>query len=194
MGARSSSGPGSSGDGDGRADQVGLTEYGDEDTTTRSVVRVQTASGRRMTRTIDGEWWVGSSWHGAASMDGRRGYELVLGKDTGAHAMFFTVLTYRSGQLSVLKAPEGTWTWYLDSSYSFNGGYHRTMSGGMRMTVVTSVRDVESTSSRPHRQVKAAYRWSNGHWARVSTKVAWVSDSVAYKDNGWHVPYLPTFF
>lgn len=180
-------------DGDGRVDQVGLVEYGDDYTTTRSVVRVRTARGRTLTRTIDGDWAGKTSWHGSAAVDGQRGYELVLGKDTGAHSMFFVVLTYRGGGLSVLKAPGGQWTWYTDGSYSYNAGWHRTMTNGLQMTAVGSVRDHEVGGSRPHRQTKVRFRWSGGRWVQTSSSTAWVPNSTAYKAAGWHVPYLKQF-
>lgn len=180
-------------DGDGRADQVGLVEYGDEWVTTKSVVRVRTARGRSMSRTIEGSWPGTTSWHGAAAIDGERGYELVLGRHMGTHAMFFAVLTYRDGQLTTLKAPGGAWTWYIDSSYSYNAGWYRSTSGGLRVTAVASVRDVDSTSSRPHRQTTTRYRWSGGRWVKASSSVRWVSDSTAAKPSGWHVPYLKRF-
>lgn len=180
-------------DGDGRVDQIGLVEYGDEDTTTRSVVRVRTATGRSMRRTIDGYWAGRTSWHGSAAIDGQRGYELVLGKDTGAHAMFFAVLTYRNGNLTVLKAPGGQWTWYIDSSYAYNLGWHRTMSSGLQVTAIGSVRDHDVSTSRPHRQTKTRYRWSGGRWIKTGSSAAWVSSSAAGRASGWHVPYLKQF-
>ncbi len=181
-------------DGDRRADQVALVEYGDKYTTTRSVVRVRTAYGRTMTRTIDGHWSGETSWHGSAAIDGRPGYELVIGRHTGAHMKQYAVLTFRNGQLATLKAPGGAWTWMTDNSYSWCAGWHRTTSNGQ--VVVTfgfAERDFNQTSGDPRYRVKKSkYVWSNGWWKPAGSKTSgWVGGAEAVKVVGWRIPYLP---
>ena len=101
-------------DGDGRADQVGVrikTSGG----TTKNTVRVRTAKGRLMSSQVTVQPWA-KSWHGAARIDGRAGYELVIPTNGQTEYLTYRVLTYRSGRLVTVKSPEKAWTWDIVGS------------------------------------------------------------------------------
>lgn len=180
-------------DGDGRADQVGLVQKAKNPFGDKVTIRVRTAKGRTMTSSHDA-YWYGSTWHGAAKVDGVAGHDLVVGTSVGAHLMMFRVLTVRSGKLVTLKAPGNQYRWFVDSSYSFNEGWTRSVSKGtVSMTYRGAVRIDNSTR---HRLVTARYTWRSGAWRLASKKTTTVSGSVAGQVGGWHVPYLrrfPTF-
>lgn len=180
-------------DGDGRSDSVGLVQSGIGDGRLGRVqVRVRTAKGRVMTTSHDARWYGTSTWHGAARFDGRAGYELVLGSDVGAHAMFFRVIAYRNGQLTTLKAPGGAYRWAIDSAALYGAGWTRKVSSSGAVVMI---------STYPHQVYdhgwvieSTRYRWSNGAWARTSSDIqVMASDRAAYDAMGWRVPYLKRF-
>ena len=176
-------------DGDGRADQVGLIQRSKEPMGDRVTVRVRTAKGRAMSTTHEA-WWYGSTWHGAAKVDGVAGHDLVVGTSVGAHLMTFRVITVRSGKLVTLKAPGNQYRWNIDSSYSYNEGWTRTVSNGVvSMTYRGAVRSTPST----HRLVTTRSEWRSGTWRRVSSRTATVSDRTGSTVGGWRVPYLKRF-
>lgn len=176
-------------DGDGRADQVGLVQKTTSPTGNTVTVRVRTAKGRTMS-TSHPAWWYGSTWHGAAKVDGVAGHDLVVGTSVGAHLMMFRVITVRSGKLVTLKAPGNQYRWFVDSSYSFNEGWTRSVSKGtVSMTYRGGVRIDESR----HRMATARYTWRSGAWRLATSKSSVVSNSSAYAVGGWRVPYLKRF-
>lgn len=178
-------------DGDGRADQVGVTTRVASSGERSTVVRVRTARGLTLKTTTKGVWY-SNPWHGAAKIDGQPGYELVIGANAGAHAQFFRVITYRSGQLVTLKGPGNSYTWLIDSSYSFNSGWYRkTSSGRVQMTSKGAVRNVDSAG---HDLRINTYQWRSGSWSRVSSsRNRHASDRAAMTIGGWHVPYLKVY-
>lgn len=181
-------------DGDGRADQVGVVQRGLSSPPTKVTVRVRTAKGRTLTTSHEAWWYGRTTWHGAARMDGRAGYELVVGSSVGAHYMSFTVITYRNGRLTTLRAPGNAYRWGIDSSYSFNEGWTRTVSraGTVAMTRRHAQRRTEST----HILRTKRYIWRSGAWVRTSSRTTVVSDRTGSTVGGWRVPYLkryPTF-
>lgn len=154
-------------------------------------VRVRTASGRTMSTSHGAYWFEEQTWYGAAKMDGRAGYELVVGSSMGAHRLEFRVITYRDGALTTAKAPGGAWRWVVDASFSYNEGWFRTTSaaGTVIMTSKTAYRATEST----HSSSVNRYIWRSGSWVRTSSSQSRVSDKTAWSYGGWHVPYLPVY-
>lgn len=178
-------------DGDGRKDQVGLVQRSSYPQNATITVRVRTAKGRTMKASHRATWY-GSAWHGAAKMDGRAGRELVVGSSAGAHARFFRVLTYRNGKLVTLKAPGGARTWWVDSSYSMNGGWFRSTSKGK--VYMTSKSATRNWSARGHDLRIYKYQWKNGSWKRVSSsRNPRATDKSAYATAGWHVRGLKKY-
>ena len=177
-------------DGDGRADQVGLVQRSKNPAGSKVTVRVWTAKGRTMSTSHEA-WWYGSTWHGAAKVDGVAGHDLVVGTSVGAHLMTFRIITVRSGKLVTLKAPGNQNRWTIDSSYSYNEGWTRSVSkkGVVSMTYRGAVR---SSSSR-HRLVISRYTWRSGSWSRISTQKSTVSDRTAWNVGGWRVSPLKQF-
>jgi hypothetical protein len=190
-------------DGDRRTDQVGVVsrQIADGGTVT---VRVQTATGRTMrTTSKDVRWFGAQAWFGAAALDGRRGAELVIGDQMGAHFQQFRVLTHRDGRLVTLPAPAVGWykstntattpRWGVDGSYSFNTGFSRkvTADGVVTLTTTSAMR---KDSGIGHRGQTRTYRWESDRWVRVSTtNVRYTDDESAYAVGGWHVKGLRRF-
>lgn len=176
-------------DGDGRADQVGLVQRSKAPQGDWVTVRVRTAKGRTMSTSHEA-WWYGSTWHGAAKVDGVAGHDLVVGTSVGAHLMTFRVITVRGGKLVTLKAPGNQYRWYIDSSYSYNEGWTRSVSKGVvSMTYRGAVRSTEWS----HRLVTTRSVWRSGAWRRVSSQTTTVSDRTGSTVGGWRVPYLKRF-
>lgn len=179
-------------DGDGRRDQVGLVDWVYSDGSEGGAqVRVRTAKGKLLT-TSHKTWWNGDgTWHGAAKIDGRAGYELVLATDMGAHMLGYRVVTYRDGRLVTLKAPGNQYTWWIDSSYSFNRGWYRSVKAGKAyLTSKSAVRN----ESYGHDLRVNRYVWRNGRWVSLSsTRTRHASDRASMTIGGWHVPYLKRF-
>jgi hypothetical protein len=122
-------------DGDTRADQVGVIRKGPAPDGSVTV-RVRTTRGHMTSTTSALTFWGAKPWFGAARIDGVRGSELVVGLRSGAHFQQFRVITYRSGRLVSLPAPDPTLGWGVDASYSSNIGLFRAVSrsGAVRLT------------------------------------------------------------
>lgn len=176
-------------DGDGRADQVGLVQRQSYPSNNTVTIRVRTAKGRTMT-TSHRAWWYGSTWHGAAKFDGVAGYELVVGRNAGAHYRDFRVITYRGGKLVTLRAPGGDYRWPIDGSSAYNMGWTRSVSKGV---VAMTYRGAVRRNQTKHDLTTVRYTWRSGAWRRTSTKTSVVSNSTAYAIAGWHVPYLKRY-
>jgi hypothetical protein len=163
-------------DGDGRGDQVGIVQRHVDDNGSVTV-RVRTAKGKHLQITNRDVNWYGKAWLGSAAIDGRRGAELVVGQDVGAHSMQFRVITCRQGKLVWLWAPKpfaghatgiSRKNWLIDSSYSFDTGIYRSV------TIAT-------------------YTWRSDHWAKQSFRTVTRGDRTAAELGGWHVKGLPRF-
>lgn len=192
-------------DGDARADQVGVVMRNLGSTNPGTVtVRVRTATNRLLSTTGTNVRWVGTAadaWAGAAPIDGRRGAELVVGQTTGAHALWFRVITYREGRLVTLRAPKalkrtgqsrGTATWPVDGSYNAQVGVYRTTSKGRAYVRLKSA--IRNNSGKGHTGWTVKYRWSGGRWKVVSArKVRYKTDNSAYKIGGWHIKGIPAW-
>lgn len=176
-------------DGDGRADQVGLVQRQASPQGNIVMVRVRTAKGRTMSTSHEA-WWYGSTYHGAAKVDGVAGHDLVFGTSVGAHLMQFRVITVRGGKLATLKAPGNAYRWFIDSSYGYNEGWTRSVSKGtVSMTYRFAMRRNESS----HNLTTRRYTWRNGTWRLASSKKTVVSDRTGSTVGGWRVPYLKRF-
>ena len=176
-------------DGDGRADQVGLVQRSKNPAGSRVTVRVRTAKGRTMSTAHEARWY-GSTWHGAAKVDGVAGHDLVVGTDVGAHLMTFRIITVRAGKLVTLKAPGNQYRWHVDSSYSFNEGWTRSVSKGV---VSMTHRIAGRSTARSHQLVTTRSVWRSGTWRRVSSRTSTVSDRTGSTVGGWRIPYLKRF-
>lgn len=120
-------------DGDGVLDEVALVGEPEEYSSARTqfTVRVLLADGTTLTREVEVEFWGrDTAWHGATDFGQSPGEELVLGGSSGAHTLFFRVLTYRDGELVELPYPDGDpgagmpydALWPIDSAASVNIG------------------------------------------------------------------------
>nr|WP_300151235.1 hypothetical protein [Propionicimonas sp.] len=156
-------------DGDGRKDQVTVEQNGAD----TFVVNVVTAAGKddvkQFTSTIDDDWGI-EPWYGAAKLDGRKGYELLL-LTAGSDGVLFRVLSWSKGKLVWEKAPksriEGAYDWYLaDLGWARFGYRFATSAAGKRY-----VRDVELfTSGKYLTGTIVNSVWKSGAWQKVSTK------------------------
>lgn len=194
-------------DGDGTADSIGVvatsvdTSKGGRGGTVQ--VRVRTAAHGLLTKTTRGVQWFGGEpvFLGAASLDGKRGAEVVVGQTMGAHFQHFRVLTYRSGALVWLSSPKApaktrsldtdTSVWAVDGSYSFNTGIARRRSPQGVFVTVTALE--RKASGHGHRGWKSTYRWSSTGWVLMSSTVVERGTKAAYSTAGWHVAGLPVF-
>jgi hypothetical protein len=191
-------------DGDGRTDQVGMVADLRASDANRGIVtiRVRTADGKTLATTRRSVAWFGKdadAWYGAAHIDGRRGTELVVGQQMGAHSTFFRVITYRGGALVTLRAPkppartgrvDDTSLWYTDASVNFHDGYTRSRSkGAVYMNLTTAERNA---SGKGHSGWNARYRWAHGGWHLVLVKrVHYTTEAGVAHAGGWHVAGLP---
>ena len=154
-------------DGDRKLDTVTVEQSGPD----KFVVNVVTASGKddvaQFTSTIDDDWGV-EPWYGAAKLDGRKGYELIL-LTRGADGVTFRVLTWRSGALVFEKAPKpraASKDWYVVSVEAARYAYRFSTSNGHRY-----VKRAELYPSGKYWKGKIVKSvWRSGAWHKVSTK------------------------
>lgn len=178
-------------DGDGRRDRVGYVAR----STDRAVLRVSTAAGRLLRKSLDTSGWApgrGGEWLGAAALDGRRGVELVAGTSRGAHAMLFTVVTYRHGRLVRESVPGPGHEWIVDSSLaSFAGVWRRVVDGRVVVTLKSAERVEDGVS---YRGIDRRFVWRDGAWRHVATvRTTYPGPRRAGEIAGWHVRGLPTW-
>lgn len=190
-------------DGDGRGDQVGIVAR-NADSGGTVTVRVHTAKGKNRQITNRNVFWYENPWLGSAAIDGRRGAELVVGQWSGAHALQFRVITYRGGELVLLRSPKpfkghangiSRKNWLIDGSYSFNIGVYRSVSHGkVTLRVKSAERDYNDTRLRPRYNVTiSTYAWRSGKWKKQSVREVTRSYDTAARIGGWHVKGLPRF-
>lgn len=173
-------------DGDGRKDTVRFRRLRPDGIE----VTVQTANGRTVHKRVPTPGFIQERWHGATRIDGRRGAEIVVLTDAGAHSLFFTVLTWRGGKLAVERAPgHGDSTWYTDGAVWISAGYKRLVRHN-RVSIVSRL----VTRSLPHGAWKGravTYRWQHGRWHRRNARTIRPGTRAAYEMGGWHVKGLP---
>jgi len=95
-------------------------------------VTVRTAAGQVDSKLLNTAYWPRGHWQGAARMDGQRGAELVVGTSVGAHTLWFTVLTWRGGNLVVERNPSSGREWAIDAAYNVYYGWLRRSSTAAR--------------------------------------------------------------
>jgi len=155
-------------DGDHHDDEVTVEQNG----TDTFVVNVVTWAGqsdvKQFTSTIDDDWGL-EPWYGAAKLNGRKGYELLL-LTSGGDGVMFRVLSWRSGELAWDKAPKsrmkGAYGWYLaDLDFARFGYRFATSAAGKRY-----VRDFELyPSGSKWKGTVVNSVWKSGAWHKVST-------------------------
>ena len=177
-------------DGDRRADRVAWRQINKN----RVQIRVRTADGKLLKRTVGVRAWPGGgAWGGAAWIDGRRGAELVIGSMAGAHASHYRMLTYRKGRLVGEKSPwhgsiKGRWA--VDASARYYNGWDRNV--GKRGRITMTMKSAErNRSGRGFHGFNVRYAWTKGHWKRINrTKQTYKNVRQARKIAGWHVGHL----
>jgi len=178
--------------GDGVRDRVALARRGADGAGSGSVtVRVQVGPGRVLSTTRPTFFWSGGLWQGAATLDGRRGRELVVGHARGAHAEFFWVLTWRHGGLALLRAPGGQADWGVDGAANDVLGWQRLTDappGQVRHLVG------ERQPDGRMRGTVTTYQWTSGRWVRQARSVVDpLSRDRAGRWVGWHVTGLARY-
>ena len=176
-------------DGDGHPDVVALVRRGGGVGHRGSVtVRVAVSPRRVALLRLPLENWTGSAWQGAATLDARRGKDLVVGRQMGASAQFFQSVTWRHGHLVRLDAPGPDRWWGVGRSATVIGGWlsHAADPAGLiRRRVATAV------APGRYRGRVTTYRWRAGAWHRTHVRVvAPLSPSRAGGWGGFQVPGL----
>lgn len=177
-------------DGDRRADRVGWRQINRN----KVQIRVRTADGELLKRTVGVRKWPGGgTWGDAAWIDGHRGAELLIGTVAGAHTTHYRMLTYRNGRLVGEKSP---WRssiggrWAVDASARFYAGWDRNV--GKRGRVTMTMKSAErNRNGRGFHGFNVRYAWHNGHWKRVKRiDRTYRTQRQARKIAGWHVGHL----
>ena len=179
--------------GDGAVDPVGVVRRGKSGAEEGSVtVRVRKPGGHVVSATRKTEFWHGSVWQGAGRLDGRAGRELVVGRIQGAHAQFFTALTWRKGRLVTLDAPGRGRFWGIDAAVWVSLGWqHRVGDPQGTIRKRSAVREGEATQG-PFRGRLTTFRWTWDGWERVDRQVIYpMSEERAARWAGWRVRGIP---
>lgn len=175
--------------GDGDRDVVAVARRGKQGAEQGAViVRVRTAEGQLVAARRRTEIWHGSVWQGAGRLDGRPGNEVVVGRTQGAHAEFFTVLTWRHGRLVTLDAPgRGRW-WGVDAAVWIDLGWqHRKGDPEGVIRKRLAMREGDATEG-PFRGRVTSYRWTHDGWDRTHRRVVYpMSAQRAATWGGWKV-------
>lgn len=177
-------------DGDTLRDHVGFVPRRD-----RGVLRVATATGALLRKAVDTRFWAPDGrgeWLGAARIDGRHGVELVVGTSRGAHAMLFTVVTYRDGRLVRESVPGPGDEWLVDASIASFAGVWRRLVDDRAVVNLKSAERVDAT--RQYRGLNRRFVWRHGAWQPAGTvHTTYPGPRRAGEIAGWHVRGLPTF-
>lgn len=177
-------------DGDRRADRVGWRQLSKN----KAQIRVRTADGELLRRTVGVRYWPGGgAWGDAAWIDGHRGAELLIGAGAGAHASHYRMLTYRNGRLVGEKSPwhasiKGRWA--VDASVMFYAGWDRNVGRRGRITMTMKMAERNRNGHGFH-GFNVRYEWRDGDWKRLArTKHTYKHDRQARRIAGWHVAHL----
>lgn len=177
-------------DGDGSRDDVGVAGRGSGASRT-VVVRVLVGPDQVVATRVPSPSWFGSLWEGAASIDRRRGAELMVGYTQGAHTLFSRSLTWRAGRLVTLGAPGPGSFWVTDSAVWISLGWQhlpRDPAGSIRE--LSAVR-AASSAHDPFEGTVTRYQWTPRGWRTVASRTVFpLSDRAAYDWGGFHVPGL----
>jgi hypothetical protein len=135
------------------------------------------------------QYWYGRPWQGAASLDGRRGSELMVGHTAGVHTEFLQALTWRNGGLAPLRAPGDETDWVVDGAYNVSYGWQHRAGGP-----VGTIRRLAATrngSSRSFAGTVTTYRWGPAGWRQVERRTrARLPERTAFTWGGFRVPGL----
>jgi hypothetical protein len=175
--------------GDGAREAVGVVRRGRSGTEKGAVtVRVRIAGGGVVTATRRTEFWQGSLWQGAGRLDGRAGRDLVVGRIQGAHAQFFTVLTWRNQGLVSLDAPGRGHSWGIDGAVGTSLGWqHRPGDPRGVIRKRSAVRQGSATEG-PFRGTVNTFQWTRAGWQRTGKEVLRsMSEQRAARWGGWRV-------
>ncbi|MGH3500352.1 MAG: hypothetical protein ACRDQA_05555 [Nocardioidaceae bacterium] len=177
-------------DGDHFDDQVGWRQINKQ----KVQIRVRTANGDMLTKRVNVRWWFGGGdWSGATHIDKRRGVEMLIGSEMGAHTLWYTMLTYRHGDLVVEKSPAAGAKWAADGAANIYQGWKRHVrtSGVVTMTERMATRTNNGNHFRGH---NTTYVWRHDHWAKGRTvDTHYKNARQASKIGGWHVHGLRHF-
>ncbi|MEX5635279.1 hypothetical protein [Parafrankia sp. FMc2] len=185
-------------DGDGADDEIALGQVN----TGQRLLRVLLADGSAVEYPIDTvtSTAVTRPWHGAATVDGIPGAEIVLLTDLGAHTMWFTVLTYRDGRLAELDRPSAaagqTGGWVVDSADSGWLGYTCGRSGPASTLLVTSAQRIDGPSgTEGYDETSVLFGWAGSDWQEISreTRAYGDADPDTHRLAGWNCEGLPRF-
>ena len=176
-------------DGDRQPDEVGWVARKAEGA---AVIRVRTDDGMLLRKRLDVSLWFDTGvWGGAAAIDGRRGVEMLVGTQMGAHTPVYTMLTYRGGALVVEESPAQGERWFVDGAWSAAVGWNRDVVDGrvlMRYTFVTRSPDGSFDGT------VTTYRWKDGRWVLIRERDRHYKNArTAVPAAGWHVRGLERF-
>jgi hypothetical protein len=175
--------------GDGRRDAVGIATRG-HGAHQIVVVRVRTARRQIDSVRYHMPFWEGSPWQGTATLDGRPGREIVVGRTMGAHAQLYRALTWRRHGLTQLDAPGRGGSWWIDAAVWISRGWKRPTNapaGVVRLRHAERIGDYKS----PFHGTVSTYRWSEGSWDRTRLNDRGkISDRCASRWGGFRIPGL----
>ena len=178
-------------DGDGRTDEVG---WASRPARGMAIIRVRTDDDELLTKRLDVSlWFDNGAWGGAAPVDGRRGAELLIGTQMGAHTPGYTMLTYRLGRLVKAPSPSALGPrWYVDAAYSVDLGWWRHVDAGqVRLVEKEALRD---GARRSFSGTHTTYAWRAGHWVKQRVvERHYDNPHQAARISGWHVNGLDRY-
>lgn len=176
-------------DGDGTRDSISLTYLGANQFTLTATTTKGTSASVTFTSVVDPDHGTaGSAWYGASAMDGRKGSELIVKRNTpdsilsgGPTAL--SVYTWRSGRLVAEAAPatpKGK-VWVVNDDGSPARGYRFFSSHGHRYVDASWLKAVSNRTGWKGSVVRSV--WRHGAWVKVSTRstrtLTWGSWSIA---------------
>jgi hypothetical protein len=188
-------------DGDGSLDEVALVGEPDEypGTPTSISVRALLADGTMLTREIEVEFWHrDTAWHGAADFGQVPGEELVIGGTSGAHTLWFRVLTYRDGELVELPYP-GSDPARADSFYATMWPIDAALSAYVGVQCQNGTVNLRSVSpvgapgdGVPYGGEATSWVLEGDQWQMVTSEpLAYPDGSSAFEIAGWQCGDLP---
>lgn len=132
-------------------------------------------------------------FRGATRLDGKGGAELVLGHTAGAHTVFYKVITFRDHKLVMEKAPKGPGSdglWFTDGALNSFAGIYRTKDDGKAVVTFKQGARAGVPGGGKFDTDIWSYRWSSGHWAKVSEKHVKRTEKQIAHVWGWHTEQL----
>lgn len=173
-------------DGDGDRDRIAWIQRSERSAT----VKVRTADGQVLSRTVDVTFWPGGgAYAGSSTVDGRPGAELLVASRMGAHTPSYTMLTFRRGQLREAPSPSGDEQWWVDNAYAVSVGWHRSIrKGQVRMANTTLFR-----ADGKWNGTRTTYAWKRGDWQVVDRSKLNIRTKAAQNLAGFHIRGLDAF-